>query len=98
MSHLLGSHPCIELLFREVTELQGSYEVDVVGPDNRVSICPVNVGERVGTMWVITKGLKPGDRVVVEGQQNLRPGTVVSPKPYGISAGENQMTDPPAQN
>jgi len=65
-----------------VTELQGSYEVTVVGHDNRVSICPVKVGERAGTMWVITEGLKSGERIVVEGQQRVRPGMLVSPKPY----------------
>jgi membrane fusion protein (multidrug efflux system) len=43
---------------------------------------PVQVGERAGTMWVIHEGLKPGDRVVVEGQQNLRPGVTVQPKPF----------------
>jgi multidrug efflux pump subunit AcrA (membrane-fusion protein) len=42
----------------------------------------VRVGERAGTMWVIQDGLKPGDQVVVEGQQNLRPGTKVQTKPF----------------
>jgi RND family efflux transporter MFP subunit len=65
-----------------VTELQGKYDVAVVRPDNRVDICPVKVGERAGAMWVITDGLKPGERVVVEGQQSLRSGMLVSPKPY----------------
>src|SRR5215475_4406465 len=72
-----------------VTELQGSYQVDVVGPDNRVTICAVKVGERVGTMWAITDGLKPGQRVVVEGQQRLRSGALVSPKPYRGSPVKN---------
>ena len=65
-----------------VTEMQGSYEVAVVGPDDRVAIRPVKVGERVGTMWVIEEGLKPGEHVVVEGQQMLRPGVTVQPKPF----------------
>jgi RND family efflux transporter MFP subunit len=65
-----------------ITEQQGSYEVDVVGQDNRVAIRPVKVGERVGTMWVVQDGLKPDERVVVEGQQNLRPGAAVRPKPF----------------
>jgi membrane fusion protein (multidrug efflux system) len=42
----------------------------------------VQVGERVGTMWVITSGLKPGDRVVVEGQAKVKPGQQVQPKPF----------------
>jgi RND family efflux transporter MFP subunit len=65
---------------RAVTELQGSYQVAVVGSDNKVSIRPVKVGERVGTMWIIDEGLKPGERVVVEGVQKVGEGTIVSPK------------------
>jgi RND family efflux transporter MFP subunit len=65
-----------------VTELQGSYEVMVVGGDNHVSIRPVKTGERVGTMWVIDDGLKPGETVVVVGQQALKPGNAVAPKPF----------------
>jgi membrane fusion protein, multidrug efflux system len=60
-----------------VTEQQGSYLVAVVGQDGRVAIRPVQVGERTGMMWVIQDGLRPDERVVVEGQQNLRPGMPV---------------------
>ena len=49
---------------RAVTELQGRYEVAVVGPDNKVRIQPVQVGSRVGDLWVVQQGLKPGERVV----------------------------------
>ena len=66
---------------RAVSELQGSYQVAVVGSDNKVSIRPVTVGERVGTMWIIDQGLKPGERVVVEGVQKVREGALVNPKP-----------------
>jgi membrane fusion protein (multidrug efflux system) len=65
-----------------VTEQQGNYQVAVVDKSGRVAISSVRVGERVGTMWVIQDGLKPGDQVVVEGQQNLRPGTKVQTKPF----------------
>lgn len=65
-----------------VTEEQGSYSVAVVGDDNRITIHPVHVGERTGTLWVIQDGLKPGERVVVEGQQNLKPDMLVQPKPF----------------
>jgi len=68
-----------------VTELQGGYEVVVLGGDNKVVTRQVQVGERVGTMWVVTSGLKPGDRVVVEGQQRLHSGMRVQPKPYPAS-------------
>ena len=65
-----------------VTELQGSYQADVVGPDGKISIRPVTVGDRIGTMWIIKEGLKPGERVVAEGQQALRPGMIVQAKPF----------------
>jgi membrane fusion protein (multidrug efflux system) len=68
-----------------VNEQQGSYLVAVVDKDNRVSMRPVQVGQRTGTMWVIDGGLKPGDRVVVEGQQNLKPGMTVQTKPFKSS-------------
>ena len=65
-----------------VADLQGSYQVSVVGQDNKIAIRSVKVGERVGTMWIIQDGLKPGERVVAQGQQTLRPGTTVKPKPF----------------
>jgi membrane fusion protein, multidrug efflux system len=65
---------------RAVMELQGSYQVAVVGPDNKVNIRSVKTGERVDNLWVITSGLKPGERVVVEGLQKVKEGAVVNPK------------------
>jgi membrane fusion protein (multidrug efflux system) len=70
---------------RAVTELQGGYRVAVVGPDNKVNIRPVKVGERVGPQWIIEEGLEPGERVVAEGTQKVRPGATVSPKPFTAS-------------
>jgi membrane fusion protein (multidrug efflux system) len=67
---------------RAVSELQGSYRVAVVGSDNKVSIRPVKVGARSGSMWIIEEGLKPGERVVAEGTQRVRPDVLVNPKPY----------------
>jgi membrane fusion protein (multidrug efflux system) len=67
---------------RAVSELQGSYRVAVVGSDNKVSIRPVKVGEKTGSMWIIEDGLKPGESVVAEGIQRIRPDQVVTPKPY----------------
>ncbi|MGD1094896.1 MAG: efflux RND transporter periplasmic adaptor subunit [Bryobacteraceae bacterium] len=66
---------------RAVIELQGSYQLAVVGSDNRVSIRPVTVADRVGTQWIINDGVKPGERVVVEGVQKVRQGMQVNPKP-----------------
>jgi len=65
---------------RAVQELQNLYSVAVVGSDNKASFRNVKVGPREGSLWVIEEGLKPGDRVVVEGLQRLREGAVVAPK------------------
>ncbi|MBV9126933.1 MAG: efflux RND transporter periplasmic adaptor subunit [Verrucomicrobia bacterium] len=67
---------------RAVNELQGSYQVAVVGPDNKASIRPAKVGERIGQDWIITEGVKAGERVVVEGIQKVRDGATVVPKPW----------------
>ena len=71
---------------RAVTEQQGNYQVAVVSSNNTVEIRPVKVGERVGTQWIIETGLKPGDRVVAEGTQKVRPGAIVTPKPLEAPA------------
>lgn len=67
---------------RAVTELQGSYRVAVVGNDNKVNIRQVKVGNRVDSMWIIEDGLKPGEKVVAEGTQKVRPDAIVNPKPF----------------
>jgi membrane fusion protein, multidrug efflux system len=64
---------------RSVSELQGSYQVAVVGPDNKVTIKVVKTGPVEGNMWVIEEGLKPGDKIVVEGLQRVRSGMTVNP-------------------
>jgi membrane fusion protein (multidrug efflux system) len=71
---------------RAVTELQGSYQVAVVDHENKVSIQPVKVGERIGSMWIIDEGLKSGDRVIVEGMLKVRPGAQVNPKPSAATS------------
>jgi membrane fusion protein (multidrug efflux system) len=67
---------------RAVTELQGAFQVAVLDDNNTVSVDQVKVGEQIGTMWVISEGLRPGQRVIAEGLQNARPGMQVSPKPF----------------
>src|SRR5271170_6630698 len=67
---------------RAVSELQGGYQVAVVDADNKVDVRTVTVGDRVDNRWIITNGLNPGDRVVVEGVQRMRSGVHVNPKPY----------------
>jgi len=66
---------------RAVQELQNLYNLAVVGADNKVSFRTVRVGPREGTLWVIEEGLKPGERVIVEGLQRVGEGAVVNPKP-----------------
>jgi membrane fusion protein (multidrug efflux system) len=71
---------------RSVTEMQGKYLVAVVAADNTIDIRPVVVAERLETGWVIDKGLSPGETVVAEGTQKVRPGMKVSPKPFEPAA------------
>jgi len=74
---------------RAVTELQGSYQVALVHDENgtnRAHVQPVTVGDRVGSDWIIEKGIKPGDRVVVEGTQKAKEGAAVALKPYEPAA------------
>jgi RND family efflux transporter MFP subunit len=70
---------------RAVMETQGSYQVAVVTPDNKASIRPVTVGERVGDMWIIKNGVQPSEQVIVEGFQKVREGSPVVPKPFQSS-------------
>jgi RND family efflux transporter MFP subunit len=72
---------------RAVSQLQGSDQVAVVGPDNKISIRAVQTGERVDTMWIISSGLKAGDRVVAEGTQKAKDGSTVTPVPYSATSG-----------
>jgi membrane fusion protein (multidrug efflux system) len=79
---------------RAVAELQNLYSVAVVGADNKVSFRNVKVGPRVDTLWVISEGLKPGEKVVVEGLQKVREGSVVSPKPVAAAAAAPGAAEP----
>ncbi|MCU0574129.1 MAG: efflux RND transporter periplasmic adaptor subunit [Syntrophobacteraceae bacterium] len=65
---------------RAVSELQGRYQVAVVDADNVVQLRTVKVGERSENLWVITEGLKPGERIVSEGLQKVKDGLKVTPK------------------
>ncbi|HSY90360.1 MAG TPA: efflux RND transporter periplasmic adaptor subunit [Candidatus Binatus sp.] len=65
---------------KAVSELQGSYQVAVVGADNKVSIRAVKAGDRVGPMWIVEGGVKPGEQVVVEGLQKIQNGANVKIK------------------
>jgi membrane fusion protein (multidrug efflux system) len=81
-----------------VIEVQSEYQVIAITPDNKAMFRPVKVGDRYGPNWVITEGLKPGERVVVEGIQKVqtfaaqapllaKEGIPVNPKTYAGAAG-----------
>jgi RND family efflux transporter MFP subunit len=65
-----------------VNQLQGTYQVTVIGTDNRAQLRTVEAGPRVGTLWVITTGLNPGERVVAVGAEKAKEGELVNPTPY----------------
>jgi RND family efflux transporter MFP subunit len=66
---------------RAVQELQGVYQVAVVGSDDKVALRTVKPGEQVDGLWVIDEGLRPGERVVTQGLQKVKDGIGVSAKP-----------------
>jgi membrane fusion protein (multidrug efflux system) len=79
---------------RAVNEMQGNFQVAVVGPDNKVSIRTVKPGPKTGSQVVISEGLQPGERVVVEGLQKVKDGITVNPKLVSL---ESPAAQPPAQ-
>ena len=64
---------------KAVIELQGSYQVAVVDGENKVNMRAVKVGDRIGNLWIVTEGLKAGERVVVEGVMKVKNGGQVNP-------------------
>jgi membrane fusion protein (multidrug efflux system) len=71
---------------RAIKEIQGIYQLAVVGADNKVALRTVKTGSRFGDLWVVSEGLKPGERIVAEGLQRVKDGSVVSPKLEKIDA------------
>jgi len=67
---------------RAVSEVQGAYQLGIIGADGKAEIRPIKVGPRAGSDWVITSGLQPGEKVVVEGLQKIRSGVQVVAKPW----------------
>src|SRR5581483_12089186 len=80
---------------RAVSQLQGSYQVAVVAPGNKIDLRDVKVGDRAGSNWIIRSGLKPGERVVCEGVSKVKEGVVVNPRP-DTSQPESPSTSQPA--
>ncbi len=72
---------------KAVQQLQNMQTVYGVGPDNKVQARVVTTGPRVGELWVIEQGLKPGDRIIVDGQLKVRPGSSVQAQPYKSEPG-----------
>jgi membrane fusion protein (multidrug efflux system) len=70
---------------RALTELQGAYQAVTVDAGNRTHIVTVKAGEQIGSKRVILSGLRAGDRIVVEGFQKVRDGTVVNPLPFTMT-------------
>jgi membrane fusion protein (multidrug efflux system) len=79
-----------------VTDRQGVQTVFTVSGDNKVQLRNIIATERVGTSYVVKQGLKPGDRVIVEGIQKARPGAVVNAEPYA-AAGQDAKPAPGAE-
>lgn len=79
---------------RAVTELQGTYQVMVIDANNKAETRPVETGERVDSRWIINSGLKPGERVVIEGLQKVRSGMIVAPS--AASAAASPSSAPPS--
>jgi membrane fusion protein (multidrug efflux system) len=70
---------------RAVQVMQGVKTVLVVGPDNQVALRTVTLGESYEDFFMVTEGLKAGDRVVVEGLQKAIPGQKVTPMEQPVS-------------
>ena len=69
-----------------VQELQGAYQLIIVDASNRCEVRRVDVGDRIGSYWLIAQGLKPADRVIIEGLQKIRAGDIVRPEPAKLPA------------
>jgi membrane fusion protein, multidrug efflux system len=79
---------------KAVVELQGARNVMVVGPDGKVAQRSVTMGDRVGELWIVAEGLKPGERVVVEGLQKARPGVIVAAQVVPLTAVKDELPGP----
>jgi RND family efflux transporter MFP subunit len=77
-----------------VNELQGNFQVAVVDQKNKVSIRPVKMGERIDALWEVTEGLKPGDRVVVQGAQKIKEGSTVTVKEWPPPPAKSPVSAP----
>jgi membrane fusion protein, multidrug efflux system len=79
-----------------VTELQGNRLVAVVDNENKIAMRPVKLGTHSGGMWQVIEGLKPGEKVVVQGLMKVRPGSPVTVKEWTPPAEGMASTDSPS--
>ena len=76
---------------RCVVELQGTYNVNVIGDDDKVQVRSVKTGPKIKQFWLITEGLKPGERIVYEGLQRVKEGAIVKPTVKDIKSTEQKQ-------
>src|SRR5262245_37545120 len=79
---------------KAVVELQGTRSVMVVGPEGKVAQRTVTMGDRIGELWIVSQGLEPRDRVVVEGVQKAQPGAVVNAQAVPLPAIKDELPGP----
>lgn len=89
-SALTVRHGALLVSQRAISETQGRYQVAVVTPENKAEFRSVTVAERVGSQWIITQGLEPGEQVIVDGLQKLKPGASVQPVPFDTGVAVSQ--------
>ncbi len=75
---------------RCVMELQGTFSVYMVGPENKIQLREVKVGPKIKSFWLIREGLKPGEKVVYEGLQKVKNGTIVEAKQADVPYGDEE--------
>ena len=90
-------HDSLLIPQRAVSELQGNFQVAVVDADNKVHLQPVKVGDRTGDQWVIHEGLQAGQRVIVEGLQKVREGTIVTTTNFAPGQVVQALASPPTK-
>jgi membrane fusion protein (multidrug efflux system) len=79
---------------RAVNEMQGNFQLAVVGQDNKVAVRTVKLGPKTGSLVVVTDGLQPGERIVVEGFQKVKDGMTVNAKLVSMETPTAQQAEP----
>jgi membrane fusion protein (multidrug efflux system) len=80
--HTQREAPTVVVPELAVQQIQGQTRVAVVGPDNRVDVRSVKLGRLIDHAYLVVDGLRAGERVVVQGQQNVQPGIEVHAEPW----------------